>query len=156
MVNGQRNGPYALTQLRAMWTSGMITADAHYWCEGMADWQSILQIRHMLEPAPAHALPAPMPYQANYVAYPANYVAAPYHPVYVRPAKSRAAYIILGIFFGCLGVHNFYAGRAGAGIAQLLITLFLGWLLIGIVITAFWSLIEVIAVDTDGHGVRMV
>jgi TM2 domain-containing membrane protein YozV len=25
--------------------------------------------------------------------------------------KSKAIYIILGLFFGCYGIHNFYAGR---------------------------------------------
>lgn len=148
MMNGQKSGPYALTQLRSMWNSGAITANSQYWCEGMATWQPILQMRHMLESAP-------MPYQTNYVAYQANYVGTPYHQAYVRPSKSRAAYIVLGLFFGCLGIHNFYAGRVGAGIAQLLITIFLGWLFIGIVITAFWALIEIIAVDTDGNGIRM-
>ncbi|HKS28097.1 MAG TPA: GYF domain-containing protein [Pyrinomonadaceae bacterium] len=147
MVNGQKSGPYAITQLRSMWSSGAITANSQYWCEGMAAWQPILQMRHMLEPAPA-------PHQASYPAYQAYHAGAPY-PAYIRASKSRAAYIVLGLFFGCLGIHNFYAGRAGAGIAQLLITIFLGWLFIGIIITAFWALIEIIAVDTDGYGVRM-
>ena len=37
--------------------------------------------------------------------------------------KSRVVYVILGIFLGVLGIHNFYEGRTYCGIAQLLTTL---------------------------------
>ncbi|HEV3439346.1 MAG TPA: TM2 domain-containing protein, partial [Gemmata sp.] len=40
-----------------------------------------------------------------------------------RDQKSRLAYILLGVFLGTWGVHNFYAGRTGPGAAQLIITL---------------------------------
>lgn len=76
-------------------------------------------------------------------------------PVYQQPAKSRAAYIILGIFVGLLGIHNFYAGRTTVGVIQLLITLLLGWVGLGVVIVSFWVFIEFFAVRTDGHGVPM-
>jgi TM2 domain-containing membrane protein YozV len=66
--------------------------------------------------------------------------------------KSRISYILLGIFFGGLGVHNFYAGRVGAGIGQLLITLLLGWLVVPLFIVGIWVLIELIAVTRDGMG----
>ncbi len=67
--------------------------------------------------------------------------------------KSRLAYIVLALFFGTLGIHNFYAGRTGSGIFQLLITLFLGWLIVPLFIVVFWVLIEIIAVSKDGNGV---
>jgi TM2 domain-containing membrane protein YozV len=72
-----------------------------------------------------------------------------------RATKSRGVYIILGLFFGLLGFHNFYAGYNGRGAAQLIITLLLGWLFIGIVISGLWSLIEVCAVTKDAEGNRM-
>lgn len=71
------------------------------------------------------------------------------------PPKSRITYILLGLFLGSLGIHNFYAGRTGAGVAQLLITLLIGWTVIPLVIVSIWVLIELIAVSTDGKGVRM-
>lgn len=37
----------------------------------------------------------------------------------LRPGKDRALYIILGIFLGLLGVHNFYAQRVPAACMQL-------------------------------------
>lgn len=78
---------------------------------------------------------------------------APASPQMVRTAKSRGVYIILGLFLGGLfGIHNFYAGRYGAAVAQLLIILILGWFIIGIVINVLWVLIELCTVTTDGNG----
>lgn len=70
----------------------------------------------------------------------------------VKSAKSRGVYIILGLFFGLLGIHNFYAGRLGIGVAQLLVTVILGWFVVGIFITAIWVLIELFTVTKDGAG----
>lgn len=67
--------------------------------------------------------------------------------------KSRVTYILLGLFFGGLGVHNFYAGRGGVGAAQLLITLFLGWLVFPVFIVWVWVIIELFAVTKSGNGV---
>lgn len=65
-------------------------------------------------------------------------------------AKSRITYIILGIFFGTLGVHNFYAGRTGPAVGQLLLTLLtLGF---GAIITWIWMIVEIITVTKDGKG----
>lgn len=70
----------------------------------------------------------------------------------VKSAKSRGIYIILGLFFGLLGVHNFYAGRLGVAVAQLLVTVILGWVVVGLVITAVWVLIELFVITKDGAG----
>lgn len=84
-------------------------------------------------------------------------------PVYAAPyaqpqpvARARVAYVLLGLFLGGLGIHNFYGGYHGRAVAQLVITLLLGWLFIGLLITGLWALIEIITVDTDAAGVRMV
>lgn len=65
--------------------------------------------------------------------------------------KSRVAYIVLAIFLGELGIHNFYAGYAGRGVAQLLITIlsfgFLFW------ISWIWALVELCVMTNDGRGV---
>lgn len=84
--------------------------------------------------------------------------AAPYvAPVVVNmqqpalPPKSRVAYVLLAIFLGGLGIHNFYAGRTGCGVAQLLITLMsCGW---GGIVSGLWALVEACTVSTDGRGV---
>ena len=58
--------------------------------------------------------------------------------------KSMVVYILLVFFLGTLGVHKFYAGRSGEGIAMLLMGT-IGWLLIipGIIV-CFWALIDFI------------
>ena len=72
-----------------------------------------------------------------------------------QPPKSRVAYILLGFFLGTIGVHNFYAGYSGKGIAQLLITLFMGWLIIPYLAVCIWVIVEIIAVDKDAYGIKM-
>lgn len=69
--------------------------------------------------------------------------------------KNRGIYIVLALMLGLLGVHNFYAGRYGAGIAQLLITFFLFWLILPVLAVGLWVLIEVMTVNTDGDGRQM-
>lgn len=73
-------------------------------------------------------------------------------PQLVKSAKSRGVYIILGLFFGLLGIHNFYAGRYAYGVMQLLITGILGWFVVGLFITAIWVIVEMITVTKDGEG----
>ena len=41
-----------------------------------------------------------------------------------RSTRSRLAAGLLGIFLGAYGVHNFYLGKHGVGVAQILVTLF--------------------------------
>ena len=74
-------------------------------------------------------------------------------PAFTSGPKSRVAYILLGLFLGGLGIHNFYAGRVGAGVGQLLISLLLGWLVFPLFIVWLWVIIELFAVTTDGNGV---
>ena len=93
---------------------------------------------------------SPSPFQQP-VYYPSP---APVH-VFVEIPKSRGVYIVLGLFLGGLGIHNFYAGRIGSGIAQLLITIFTFWLIIPIFIIWLWVIIEVIVVNRDGRGQPM-
>ena len=66
--------------------------------------------------------------------------------------RTRFIYIILGVFLGYLGIHNFYVGRYGRGIAQLLITICFAWTGLGVIITWVWALIDICAITTDGEG----
>lgn len=60
--------------------------------------------------------------------------------------KSKVVAGLLGIFLGWLGIHNFYLGYIGKGIAQLLLTVlslgFLSW------VAGLWGLIEGILILT--------
>jgi TM2 domain-containing membrane protein YozV len=76
-------------------------------------------------------------------------------PTATPTPKSRGKYIALGIFLGGFGIHNFYAGYRGRGVAQLLISLALGWVIIGMLITGVWALIDVCTVKVDAAGIPM-
>ena len=54
----------------------------------------------------------------------------PQQVVSVTSGKSRAAYIILGLFFGGMGIHDFYAGYAGKGLMKIIVS-FVGSFLFG-------------------------
>ena len=41
---GNESGPFVLAQIRAMWSSGAITADSYYWQDGMAEWRPIAEL----------------------------------------------------------------------------------------------------------------
>src|SRR4029077_2710814 len=106
-------------------------------------------------PAPVNGLPAPPPASSNTQSPPAPPQGSPYpysQPSapgyqYVPPAiaygrsqKSRSTYIVLGIFLGALGIHNFYGGYTGRAVGQLCLTILtLGYL--GI-ISWIWAIIE--------------
>lgn len=70
----------------------------------------------------------------------------------VRQAKTRFVYILLGLFLGHLGLHNFYAGYTGRAFAQLLITLCLFWLIIPLFIVAIWVWVELFVITNDATG----
>lgn len=65
--------------------------------------------------------------------------------------KSRLAYILLGLFLGGLGVHNFYAGYNGKGIAQLLMSILSFGVLMPVV--CIWVIVEIITVTKDVKGI---
>ncbi len=64
--------------------------------------------------------------------------------------KSKVTAGILGIFLGVFGVHNFYLGYTGKGVAQLLLTLLTCF--IASPITEIWAFIEGILILTGGIG----
>ena len=74
-------------------------------------------------------------------------------PQHVIVSKTRGAYIILGVLLGVFGIHNFYAGYYGRGIAQLVISVALGWVYgLGVILTGIWVMYELFTVTTDAQG----
>jgi TM2 domain-containing membrane protein YozV len=119
-----------------MWMSGRLTSKTLFTAEGQKEWMPLATVATILDAPPE------TPKQAS-------------GDRLVTVRKSRGVYIVLGLIFGCFGFHNFYAGRNGCGVIQLIVTMTLGWFLIGIVITALWALMEVLIVDQDGAGNKM-
>lgn len=78
------------------------------------------------------------------------------------PAKSRVVAGLLAMFLGCFGIHNFYLGRIGFAVGQLV-----GFLVTSLVscgylwfIVPVWSFIEGILIfagkiNKDGKGVPL-
>ncbi len=62
-------------------------------------------------------------------------------------------YILFGILWGGLGIHNFYAGYTEKGLAQLLIFVLTGWLIIPAVAVFVWVITELCTVRKDANGV---
>ncbi len=72
--------------------------------------------------------------------------------------KSKIAAGVLGILLGSLGIHNFYLGYTGKGVAQILITVCTCGF--GAMVTSIWGLIEGIliltgSINVDGRGVPL-
>ena len=73
----------------------------------------------------------------------------------VSDQKSRTAYILLGVFLGAFGVHNFYTGRTSRAVGQLLISLLTGWLIIPLLAVQVWAIVDVCTINTDSNGALM-
>src|SRR5450755_3986468 len=69
-----------------------------------------------------------------------------------HPPKSRVTFVLLGIFLGALGVHNFYAGYIRKAVFQLCLTLFTCFY--GSIVSWIWAVAEVCIVKQDNEGVQ--
>jgi TM2 domain-containing membrane protein YozV len=73
----------------------------------------------------------------------ANPIAVPAaQPAAIAAANDRNKYIaaILAFLFGTLGIHRFYCGRTGSGIAMLV----LSCTVVGLVLTVPWGFVDMI------------
>ena len=97
---------------------------------------------------------------------PPGAVGIPLPPVYVparpptlaetyagfHPPKSRITFILLGIFLGALGIHNFYAGYVRKAAAQLCLSLFTCFY--ASFVSWIWAIVEVCTVTEDSEGIQ--
>lgn len=167
-VNGERTGPYEASDIQRMLKQNAIGYETLFWKDGMLDWQPVGSQKHLFEtsyqqPPQQQAYQQPpfqqQPFQPQYQQQQPVHVYQ--QPVLVQPVmigvqKSRLSYILLGLFLGGLGVHNFYAGYSGKGVAQLLLTLFLFWTIVVPIGVWIWIIVEICTVDTDAFGNRMI
>ena len=84
----------------------------------------------------------------------------------VTVSKSRGVYIILGLLFGVLGIHDFYAGYNGRGATKFVLVAFCffmdsttpgGFIITRLVagIMAIWTVFQLFANRTDRAGNAM-
>ncbi len=131
-VDGRQYGPVSEEQLREWMSQGRANAQTLVQIEGATDWKPLAQCPEFT--AHLTALSAP-PIAQNF-----------------DTRKSRLAAGILGIVLGGLGVHRFYLGYVGIGVAQIVVT----FCTMGL--GAIWGLIEGIlilvgsTITTDAEG----
>jgi TM2 domain-containing membrane protein YozV len=69
-----------------------------------------------------------------------------------RSPKSRTTYIVLGVFLGALGAHNFYAGYTGRAVGQLCLSVLTVFYLA--IVSWIWAIVEICVVDRDSAGIQ--
>jgi TM2 domain-containing membrane protein YozV len=102
---------------------------------------------------PAQAATAPPQFGASSMH--SNLQRDPYAPsMYARPGsfptdtprKNMALAIVLALFLGAFGIHRFYLGHTGTGLAMALITILTcGY---GAIITGVWAIVDIILIAT--------
>jgi TM2 domain-containing membrane protein YozV len=163
LINGQRTGPYQAHEVQNMLRQNAIGYETQFWKDGMFAWETVGSQRHLFE-TPVYQ-PQQM-YQQPPIYQQPHYQQPMYHQPQVNiynnqpmmhqqlSSKSRVAYILLGLFLGGLGIHNFYAGYAGKGAVQLILNLTLFWTFIVPIAIGIWVIVEVCTVDRDAQGNR--
>ena len=134
--NGNRIGPVDEATMRSLIADRTISIDTLVWTNGMANWTPLQQTQL------AASLPVAPPMSSiNAATQPNN-----------SSAKDRVAYVLLAVFLGGIGIHNFYAGFTNRAIIQLLVSIlscgilgFFMWI---------WAIIEACTVTQDANGVR--
>jgi TM2 domain-containing membrane protein YozV len=130
-----RMGPVDEATIRSLLATGQISIDTLVWTTGMASWAPLQQSSLGAGlPTPPSAVPT---YQT---------------PGQTNPnAKDRVAYVLLAVFLGHLGIHNFFAGYTSRAVIQLVITIVTCGF--GALVTWIWAIIEAITVTKDANGV---
>tara|TARA_R110002096_G_scaffold252520_1_gene445444 strand:+ start:73 stop:534 length:462 start_codon:yes stop_codon:yes gene_type:complete len=126
--NDTSYGPYSLQEVNSMLTSGRLDRDDLAWIEGSPDWTSLRSIPGVL------AVPPPPPRTSRRSAE---------HDPDASERQILPAFL-MAFFVGPLGIHRFYVGKTGSGIAMLILTL----TLFGAIITAIWALVDWIMIVT--------
>jgi TM2 domain-containing membrane protein YozV len=143
--NGNRIGPVDEVTMRQLIADRTISIDTLVWTNGMANWTPLQQTQL----AAGLPVPPPSPYSAPQAVN--------------QNAKDRVIYVLLAIFLGELGIHNFFAGYTNRAVWQLvaciviipiaaIITCGLGLLLYFPL--KIWAIIEACTVTQDANGVR--
>lgn len=146
--NNQQLGPFTSSQVQESINQGLLTVDELAWRPGNPAWKPIgvlLDLPGYIPPVSTQLAPQ---------GYASSSAQAQSLPLTSGNPKSKQAYLILAIFLGGLGIHNFYAGYTGKAIVQLLLTLILCETIIIPIGIWIWALVEGFTVDQDANGVR--
>ncbi|MEO6802494.1 MAG: NINE protein [Granulicella sp.] len=109
-------------------------------------------------PMPPGSVPPPMamqPYSQQGYGWAGVPAVAPYaygYGGYVQP-KSRVAFVLLAVFLGSFGAHNFYAGYTKKAVIQLCVTVCTCFW--ASIVTWIWAIVEACTVMRDDDGVLL-
>jgi len=132
---GSIRGPYTFSNLAVMWSRGEIKLTDRICQQGSEKWTDVARVTNSLDKA-ANSNPE------------------------IQSERSRGIYIILGLFFGLVGIHNFYAGRLHAGVLECLvfalaigISFLIPWMtMVSMFLICIAVIVELFVVTKDGHG----
>ena len=141
---GNNFGPFSVDQANLLLREGRLLSQDLAWLEGTPAWVRLAAVPGIvIEPPrvpplpnlPSPPRPTPAPVHPETAGYP------------LAPGEQTSHRLILVAFLlafllGPLGVHRFYTGRIGSGVAMLLLTL-TG---IGLLISGIWWLIDWIVI----------
>lgn len=121
-------GPYSLGDVNQLLLAGQLDSSDLAWVEGTPDWVPLRSIDGVAQ--------------------------VPGRREDVSERKVLVAFL-LAWFVGPFGIHRFYAGRIGSGIAMLVLTC----TLVGVLVTGIWVLVDLIILACgnfrDGDGLTM-
>lgn len=83
-------------------------------------------------------------------------VYAPLLPAHLFPAvprKKRVQFVLLAVFLGMFGAHNFYAGYTKKGFIQVCFTVLTCFY--AAVVSWVWAIVEACVIDTDADGEQL-
>ena len=155
-MDGRQIGPVSEDEIETCVKAGCLSYGDMVWQKGSPVWIKLesSSLRNLLtSPPPLLTSPPPLasPSHSTYRPHSTSPPSSHY-----KTFKQRFVYVILGLFLGGFGVHNFYAGYVGRGIVQLLITLSVGWLGGPMIAIGTWVLVEICAVTKDANGNKLV
>lgn len=153
------SGEFTIAEVAQQWRDNAIMKEARY-LHTCGQWKPLApliqpivdqQDRDAAERERRVLIP---PVQARPIARkPAPAVASVPNAALVKTQRTRGIYVALGLFLGCLGIHNFYAGYIAHGLAQAIATAVAVAIFPPLVIVvAIWVIIELFAVTKDAAG----
>lgn len=130
--NGQTFGPYTIEQTNALLASGQIRSGDLARYANDPNW------------VPLHTIPGVL-----------RVPSFPGAPTGDESDKKILPAFLLAFLIGPLGIHRFYVGKTGSGIAMLITT----FTVVGILVTAIWSMVDWIMIlcgsFTDSNGKKL-
>lgn len=136
--DGQKYGPFTIDQVNTMLAAGKAALDDLAWVENTPEWVALATVPGVLRTPPPAGGAEPLPMSED-----------------VSDRQILVAFL-LAFFLGMFGVHRFYVGKTGSGIAMVILTV----TVVGALVTAIWHLIDWIMIlcgeftDAEGRKLR--